>query len=283
MRIVTHILFALLLAGCGGQRETREHPEVTVPVSQAKISPSMVVAEASNTVTTVHVFVALCDNKSQGIVPVPEVLGNGDDPRNNLYWGAMYGTKSFLKKSKAWIYVREEEISDNNIIERIVFKHAAKDVYLVADAYRGTAIKMAVTDFLRAAGGNDALTLKAEEEILGLNGNADLVVYVGHNGLMDIDVAPQKRAAQGSQKHAMILACKSEPYFHARLTALGSKSVLLTTGLMAPEAYTLDAAVRAWIAGESNETIRERAAVAYNKYQKCGMTGARRLFYSEPE
>lgn len=31
-------------------------------------------------VRTIHVFVALCDNEHQGIVPVPEIFGNGDDP-----------------------------------------------------------------------------------------------------------------------------------------------------------------------------------------------------------
>lgn len=31
---------------------------------------------------TIHVYVALCDNVYQGIVPVPKTIGNGDDPRN---------------------------------------------------------------------------------------------------------------------------------------------------------------------------------------------------------
>ncbi len=38
----------------------------------------------SNT-ETIHVFVALCDNQNQGIVPVPASLGNGQDPKSNLY------------------------------------------------------------------------------------------------------------------------------------------------------------------------------------------------------
>lgn len=46
----------------------------------------------------VHVVVALCDNKYQGIVPVPAMIGNGQDPSNNLYWGAAYGVKTFMKK-----------------------------------------------------------------------------------------------------------------------------------------------------------------------------------------
>ncbi len=34
---------------------------------------------------TIHVFVALCDNEHQGIVPVPKTLGDGKDACNNLY------------------------------------------------------------------------------------------------------------------------------------------------------------------------------------------------------
>jgi len=48
---------------------------------------------------TVHVFVALADNKNQGIVPVPARLGNGQDPANNLYWGAAFGVKTFFKRA----------------------------------------------------------------------------------------------------------------------------------------------------------------------------------------
>jgi hypothetical protein len=35
----------------------------------------------------VRVYVALCDNESQGIVPVPAKIGNCNDPDQNLYWG----------------------------------------------------------------------------------------------------------------------------------------------------------------------------------------------------
>ncbi len=37
---------------------------------------------------TIHVLVALCDNTYQGIVPVPEKIGNGQNPDQNLYWGS---------------------------------------------------------------------------------------------------------------------------------------------------------------------------------------------------
>jgi hypothetical protein len=55
-----------------------------------------------------HVFVALADNAHQGIVPVPAVLGNGDDPERNLYWGAAFGVRTFFKKSAEWKEVAHE-------------------------------------------------------------------------------------------------------------------------------------------------------------------------------
>src|SRR5688500_17366703 len=59
----------------------------------------------------VHVFVALCDNEHQGIAPVPAKLGDGRDPANNLYWGAMYGVKTFFRRSPDWKTVAVAERS----------------------------------------------------------------------------------------------------------------------------------------------------------------------------
>ena len=100
---------------------------------------------------TIHTFVALCDNKFQGIVPVPEKIGNGKDPKLNLYWGAGYGMKSFFKlKTKDWKLVKTIKSDDPNILERILFKHSSKDIYLLADAYDGEQIKSSTEDFLTA-------------------------------------------------------------------------------------------------------------------------------------
>jgi len=46
---------------------------------------------------------------------------------------------------------------------------------------------------------------------------------------------------------------------------------------MASEAHTLKSALDGWVFGESAEQIRERAAAAYAKYQKCGIRASRNL------
>ena len=71
---------------------------------------------------TIHVFVALCDNVNQGIVPVPGQLGNGQVARTNLYWGAAFGVKSFFKyKTSEWKLIKTIAQKNPDILERILF------------------------------------------------------------------------------------------------------------------------------------------------------------------
>ena len=67
---------------------------------------------------TIHVFVALADNKNQGIVPVATMLGNGDDPQHNLYWGSAYGVKTYFARSADWLLVASSAKPRPEILER---------------------------------------------------------------------------------------------------------------------------------------------------------------------
>ena len=75
-------------------------------------------------------------------------------------------------------------------------------------------------------------------------------------------------------------ARRGVPRGETRPSASGAYPLVWTTGLMAPEAYTLKSALDGWIAGENGEEIRDRAAGAYDKYQKCGVRAAHRLLVS---
>ena len=233
-------------------------------------------------VRTVHVFVALADNQNQGIVPVPPRLGNGLDLAHNLYWGAAAGVKTFFARSPDWLVVICVQRPKAEVLERCVFKHRKSDVYLVADAYRGDEIREAILDFFDAAAGrspeNIILTTASPPVTLTARGGSNLVAYVGHDGLMDFRLRLVPRKKNELYRDAIVLACASKQYFSDALMASGAYPLLWTTNLMAPEAYTLKAALDGWIAGESNEQIHECAAAAYDRYQKCGMRGARRLF-----
>ena len=155
---------------------------------------------------TIHAFVALADNKNQGIVPVAAILGNGEDPEHNLYWGSAYGVKTYFARSADWQLIASRQKPKPEILERCIFKHRTQNVYLIADAYRGSRIKQAIVDFLEAAAGGEveSVPVKTGEQTLALNarGGADLVAYAGHDGLMDFQLrcasAEQKRQAARS-------------------------------------------------------------------------------------
>jgi len=230
----------------------------------------------------VHVFVALADNEHQGIVPVPKRIGNGEDPAHNLYWGAAFGVMTHFRRHPGWTELRATGSLPADVLERVVFRHRSAGVLLVADAYRGAAIKRTVVDFLAAAAGSRTTTIETEGGARAIAGTfvPALVAYVGHDGLMDFGLGAGDLPATvlPGARDAIVLACASKQYFSTPLRATGARPLLLTTGLMAPEAYTLSAALDGWVAGEGGEPIRNRAAAAYDRYQKCGAKAARRLF-----
>lgn len=230
---------------------------------------------------TIHVFVPLADNQHQGIVPVPAKLGNGDDPVHNLFWGAGYGVKTYFARSSDWELLSPQPNPKPEVLERCVFKHRTQNVFLVADAYQGSKISQAVIDFLQAAAGAhpELVTAKAGSRQVSFHasGGADLVAYIGHDGLMDFDLSSYPQGTSPNRREAIILACISKHYFAAPLRASGAQPLLWSTGLMAAEAYTLRSAIDGWVLHEDGQQIRERAANAYHQYQKCSLNAARRL------
>jgi hypothetical protein len=64
----------------------------------------------------------------------------------------------------------------------------------VADAYEGSQIKMAVTDFLSAAAGvakeTVSFKIRSVEVSFAAAGDADVIVYVGHDAFMDFQIPP---------------------------------------------------------------------------------------------
>lgn len=266
----------------------------------AQVQARMTADAAAGRPLVIHVVVALCDNEHQGIVPVPIRLGNGRDPASNLYWGARYGVRSYLAREAGWKERTSARPSDARILARTVFFDriarggSSVPVYVVADAWDGAQIKAAIGRFLeigagrageevRAGQGDEAVTLRA-------GGDAHVVAFVGHDGLMDFSVAsviggPASTAVAGepagAARSAIVLACASKSYFLAHLRRAGAHPLLLTTGLMAPEAYSLDAAIRAWVGGGPTSAVRDAAASAYDRHQHCGARAARALFTAE--
>lgn len=162
-------------------------------------------------------------------------------------------------------------------MERIVFKHATKDIYLIADAYNGKNIKECTIDFLKSSAGKQKDTIHINNTILGIGGNSQLMAYIGHNGLMDFQLDEIYENNDNKQRDVIILACFSKSYFSQQLQKSNVNALVWTTGLMAPEAYTIHDAISGYVKNETNEQIRSRAAIAYSTYQKCSLKAARNL------
>lgn len=275
-----HLVFLLVvISGCSTASQQVSSPRPAVP------SPATESSVQRNSVPVIQVFVALCDNVNQGIVPVAPSLGNGDDPQRNLYWGAAFGVKAFFAKKSEWQQVTVSSNSSKSssvVLDRVVFRHRRTNAFLVAEAYRGAYIRQATEDFLAAASGAPGETLTAVVDgksiDLRTGGSADMIVYIGHDGLMDFQLSSFPRKRDGQKRDAVILACASKSYFADALRATGANPLLWTTNLMAPEAYILSAAIDGWLNEESDEQIRLRAAKAYDQYQHCGAKSANALF-----
>ena len=235
-----------------------------------------------------HVVVALCDNEHQGIVPVPESLGNGQSPRTNLYWGAAYGLKTYFQRHSEYSRIEAEWPADRRVLDQVVFRadvdRGGRSValYVVAEAWDGREMAGALDRFLRSAAGRDPVEIETGDGTLHAGGDAALVAFVGHNGLMDLPApAPIPMAGGAAARSSIVLACASHGYFLDLLRTGGSHPLLLTTGLMAPEAYSLEAALSAFAAGAPADEVEAAAAAAYHRYQKCGQRAALRLFWTE--
>ena len=214
----------------------------------------------------IHVFVALCDNATQGIVKVNPRIGDGDKPHDNLYWGCADSIKPLFKKSANWTLVKEEKALSPIVLERVTFQHKTfKDVTLVADAYRGANMKRCLTDFFSASG-DDRPESRATK----------LVVFIGHNGLMDHPTLPL--ATSIGKRDAIVLACLSNDHFAAPLKVQQGNPILMTRSLMYPGAFILHDTLEGWLRNESKTKLRERAAAAYAKNQGISVKSARRIF-----
>jgi hypothetical protein len=231
-----------------------------------------------------HVVVALADNEFQGIVPVPAQLGDGDSPKSNLYWGAMYGVRSYIRNQPGWTPGALAASQDPRVLDRAMFSREvtrngkATRVVLIAEAWRGRNIADAIRHFLELNRGEHIERLHAGGLEFGAGGAAHVIAFVGHNGLMDFAAPSLPWSEVVAAPHSsVVLACMSESYF-APLLIQHSMPLITTTGLMAPEAYTLAALIETWFSGGDGGQVQLAAARAYAKYQRTSEKAARRLF-----
>lgn len=262
-----------------------DHPSF-YPKDRATILQRLKDKVAAKQDLVIHAFVPLCDNKYQGIVPVSKALGDGQNPKTNLYWGAMYGIKNHFTKSSKWKRIALQNDVQQPLLERVIFQRKTTNgtsVYFIADAYDGSKMRECVVDYLQSLAGQKTGSVIIEELELKAYNESDLLIFNGHNGLMDYNDIPyylniEEKEDNIEAKDAVMIACYSGNFFRFFLRKASAYPVVVTTGLMAPEAYVLEAILEEWLQLKSAEEIRKSAGVAYNRFQKCGARGADRLF-----
>jgi hypothetical protein len=181
---------------------------------------------------------------------------------------------------KKWKLIHQQKDLNSNVLERVILqrKYNSKTiVYLTIDAYRGDRMKSCLEDFNLSISGNLTNYMEIEGHKIGINNNADLIGFNGHNGLMDTSISPLLNKGS-NKKDAIVIACISNDYFLEHFLLAKAYPLILTTHLLAPEAYVISAIIDSWANLESGIQIRLNAARGYHQYQKCGLIGARRLF-----
>lgn len=219
-------------------------------------------ADAFAGTTSIQVFVALADNASQGISPVPARIGNGDDADANLYWGASEGFKSIFARSKSWQLEKTEANPSAQILDRRTYRHAIKDCTLVAEAWRGKNLHQCLEAFFTSL----------------QDRKCDLTAFIGHNGLMDEPVAVSVLSPAAQPTDAIILCCVSGSFFKPHLEALKARPVLTTEQLMYPGSFILRDTLEVWLRKGSRPEIRMSAAKAYAANQGISIKSAMGVF-----
>ncbi len=234
----------------------------------------------------VRVVVALCDNRQ--IDCGSRAAGAPGNLKTNLYWGAIFGSRRFLeRKHSGWERV-DVEGAQGDVLERVVFRRWAAgarwglakgkrvEELAVLDAVHGARIDDAVAGFWSTATSGASVRFRdgTRERTVGVH----VVGYDGHNRLMDGTRLP---AGVTNAPHAIpsfVLACYSESWFTPSLGAAGSRPIVMTRALMAPEGYVLDAVLRGLGDNDTEHAIRARAVEAYAKWQRMSVNEAGRIF-----
>ncbi|MFK8037978.1 MAG: hypothetical protein AB8B74_06795 [Crocinitomicaceae bacterium] len=221
----------------------------------------------------VHLYVPLCDNENQGIVPTTKSLGDGLSLRTNLYWATSGGTKGYFKKQPDWITVYNEFDIDSNVLERIVFKqkYNSTTVYLVADAYRGDRMEETINDYLAAISNNRHQSIRLLDNTeLNIAGHSDLIMFNGHNGAMDaIAIKPWLNTTE-KRTDIVMNACVSYDYLQEEFLQAGGYPLVRTNTLLYPGAYVLEQIIVDWVLGIDEVQLSLNAGRAYCLKHNCG-------------
>jgi hypothetical protein len=232
----------------------------------------------------VEVHVPLCDST---IIRCGNAkLGDGDNPETNLYWSTTPGFGQwFARRDGGWKRVLAQkagETGDADVLAVHVYRRTiatpaswkkrgvAKqfELDIVIHGWRGKAIDRALAAYAGDVSGSGFRALVLDDgSKLAAGGAAQLVAWVGHNRLMDLERFDWP-AAGSAVKGAIAIACDTAPYMKATVPAATRVPLLMTSDLLFANAAPLEAAVLAFATGGGYAQIRKDAASAYAGVQQ---------------
>jgi hypothetical protein len=285
------LLFILLiifsLPACG-QTDIESNKIKTIPSNKKKfeqftrdsIISKLKYKIANSKPLVIHVFVPLCDNINQGIIPVGGKLGDGRNLKTNLYWGAGYGLKTWFTRSKEWKMALNNYNLDSSVLERAIYcrtySNKAK-VYLILDGYAGDKMEKCLTDYFKSLAGMLKDSIFLDSTKIAAYGKSDFLIFNGHNGLMDKDI-PIYYNVDNIEKDAAVIACASHSYVEYRFECLKAYPLVTTTSLLPPEAYVISAVIDNWSTMQSDDKIYKSAGEAMAKVHKIAVKPCIKMF-----
>jgi hypothetical protein len=190
--------------------------------------------------------------------------------------------KAWFSRSGKWRRVQGAKPSRPEVLERLVFKHKEKDAWLVADAWRGSEMKACMKTFASNVAGEGGEGVTVGEKTLKAGGDATLLAFIGHNGLMDFTMAwPEAGRPAEKPRPVIALCCISVRFFAEPVKKLGARPLLMTTQLMYPGAFVLHDALESWLSGERATEVRAAAGRAYARNQRISVKAATGVFVAE--
>jgi len=232
----------------------------------------------------VEVHVPLCDNTI--IRCGNRKLGDGDNPETNLYWSTTPGFGEwFARRGSGWKRLarhKEGDTGDADVLALHVYRRIVAtppawrkrgapsklEIDIVVHGWRGKSIDRALAAYAADVSGSTARTVKLDDgTTLDAGGAAQIVAWVGHNRLMDLD-AFQWPAPGTATKGAIAIACQTAPYMEDEVPAATRVPLLMTRDFLFANAAPLEATVLAFASGGDYAKIRLDAATAYARVQE---------------
>lgn len=227
-----------------------------------------------------EVHVPLCDNSI--IHCGNPKLGDGDNPDTNLYWSTTPGFGEwFTRRGGGWKRVAHKR-DGGDIVAIDVYRRtmttpaawrkrgapATYELDIAIHGWRGKSIDAALKAYASDVSNGPARDVALDDgTTLHAGGAAQLVAWVGHNRLMDLDTYAWPKAG-AKVTGTIAIACETAAYMENEVAGPTRVPLLMTRDLLFSNAAPFEATLLAFATGGDYTQMRADATVAYAAVQE---------------